>query len=149
MAVPQPNADLDENLFCPVCEYNLTGLARTRCPECGEDFDREALRRASSLGEKPTPLWLVAVYFLVLPAIVACTRLAGADAAPTAFVGLLIGFLVTPIVAWNVAIGLIAAHEAPMARPLNPPTRRSAESTLTILFCGLELIAMVIVANAI
>ena len=32
-------------LICPVCEYNLTGLAENRCPECGQPFDPVKLRR--------------------------------------------------------------------------------------------------------
>jgi len=30
-------------LFCPECGYNLTGLDRDRCPECGEVFSAEQL----------------------------------------------------------------------------------------------------------
>lgn len=29
----------DVGLRCPTCDYNLTGLAQRRCPECGTDFD--------------------------------------------------------------------------------------------------------------
>jgi hypothetical protein len=32
-------------LRCPKCDYNLTGLTEQRCPECGEPFDLDALRR--------------------------------------------------------------------------------------------------------
>ncbi len=34
----------DEQLYCPACAYNLTGLVTARCPECGSLFDLEALR---------------------------------------------------------------------------------------------------------
>ena len=49
---PQPssNADTnqppssDEEIYCPICNYNLTGILTGRCPECGSLFDRDALR---------------------------------------------------------------------------------------------------------
>jgi hypothetical protein len=33
----------DEEIYCPVCGYNLSGIFRGRCPECGAFFDRSAL----------------------------------------------------------------------------------------------------------
>lgn len=33
----------DEEIYCPLCNYNLTGVHSGRCPECGSDFHREAL----------------------------------------------------------------------------------------------------------
>ncbi len=41
----------DTGLRCPSCGYNLTGLTASRCPECGEAFDWEAVRQAAD----PTP----------------------------------------------------------------------------------------------
>jgi hypothetical protein len=38
----------DAGLRCPQCDYNLTGLADPRCPECGEAFDWEQVRRAAA-----------------------------------------------------------------------------------------------------
>ncbi len=35
-----PNWDsIDEDIFCPLCAYNLRGLVEPRCPECGFRFD--------------------------------------------------------------------------------------------------------------
>jgi hypothetical protein len=36
----------EPELHCPTCRYNLTGLVEPRCPECGNPFDIDALRRA-------------------------------------------------------------------------------------------------------
>ncbi len=41
----------DAGLRCPRCEYNLTGLAMPRCPECGETFAWDDPR----LMLRPTP----------------------------------------------------------------------------------------------
>lgn len=30
---------LEDDVFCPLCEYNLRGLAEPRCPECGYRFE--------------------------------------------------------------------------------------------------------------
>lgn len=41
-AVPPDPPDWDritEEIRCPLCEYNLRGLTRPRCPECGYRFD--------------------------------------------------------------------------------------------------------------
>lgn len=38
---------VDTGLRCPRCDYNLTGLTRARCPECGETFDWDEVRRAA------------------------------------------------------------------------------------------------------
>lgn len=37
----------DEDLHCPLCEYNLRGLEQPRCPECGYQFDWDELRRTT------------------------------------------------------------------------------------------------------
>lgn len=39
----EPESDA---LICPNCDYNLTGLTRNLCPECGREFDPAGLRKA-------------------------------------------------------------------------------------------------------
>ncbi|HKQ47015.1 MAG TPA: hypothetical protein VJZ71_02970 [Phycisphaerae bacterium] len=43
-AAPVVATSSDEEIYCPICNYNLTGILTGRCPECGSLFDREALR---------------------------------------------------------------------------------------------------------
>jgi cytochrome c-type biogenesis protein len=42
-ALPVPSGLLSGAPHCPRCDYNLTGLTETRCPECGEQFDWETV----------------------------------------------------------------------------------------------------------
>ncbi len=39
----------DEQIFCPLCNYNLTGIHSGRCPECGAWFNRAALLASQPL----------------------------------------------------------------------------------------------------
>ena len=43
----------DIELHCPVCGYSLTGLTSGRCPECGQQHDRERLTRWATQPELP------------------------------------------------------------------------------------------------
>lgn len=47
----------DSELSCPTCDYNLTGLTENRCPECGEAFDPEQVRRLCSTHVQPATPW--------------------------------------------------------------------------------------------
>jgi len=38
-ATARPAGSLDQDVSCPLCEYNLRGLTEPRCPECGFRFD--------------------------------------------------------------------------------------------------------------
>jgi hypothetical protein len=57
--LPDPDAPppADSGLRCPKCDYNLTGVAENRCPECGEAFDPERLRAILAGAPAPIPIW--------------------------------------------------------------------------------------------
>ena len=40
---------VEEDLLCPLCEYNLRGLTEARCPECGYRTTWEELRKRPPL----------------------------------------------------------------------------------------------------
>ncbi|MDB5294009.1 MAG: hypothetical protein JWL69_5250 [Phycisphaerales bacterium] len=40
-----------DDVVCPNCEYNLTGLTSTRCPECGTQFTLDELMAAQPARE--------------------------------------------------------------------------------------------------
>lgn len=42
-------------LFCPNCDYDLTGLTENRCPECGQPFDPDYLERILPIGALRAP----------------------------------------------------------------------------------------------
>lgn len=50
-------------LHCPKCDYDLTGLAEQRCPECGNAFDRLALEREQSIRR---PRWWAACLIVLV-----------------------------------------------------------------------------------
>jgi hypothetical protein len=38
------DSPIDQDVLCPLCNYNLRGLAEARCPECGGQFNWDELR---------------------------------------------------------------------------------------------------------
>lgn len=47
----------DEEIYCPVCDYNLTGNLTGRCSECGSLFDRRRLLEASRISVDALMPW--------------------------------------------------------------------------------------------
>ncbi|HNO77447.1 MAG TPA: hypothetical protein PKN33_05240 [Phycisphaerae bacterium] len=58
----------DEGLRCPRCEYNLTGLEESVCPECGCAFDRRQLLAEKAGAPAPIPIWGLRNEIGLLPA---------------------------------------------------------------------------------
>ncbi len=48
--------EVDRDLFCPRCKYNLRGLTMPRCPECGLTFPEEQWQ--AGLLREHIPTWL-------------------------------------------------------------------------------------------
>jgi len=45
---PPPDwSQMQREILCPLCDYNLRGLSEARCPECGYQFDWEEVIAAS------------------------------------------------------------------------------------------------------
>lgn len=65
--------DHDTTQYCPTCNYDLFGLSQSRCPECGNEFDRLTLpvvKRSTHLARAPSRLLgLGAFVFLIVGAM--------------------------------------------------------------------------------
>lgn len=60
----KPNADDPLNLAglrCTACGYNLTGLTRCRCPECGREFEPAGVRAYWEMKSRTAPARVVAL----------------------------------------------------------------------------------------
>ena len=61
--------EIDADLRCPHCDYDLRGLPTNRCPECGREFDVEELKEATRSTDLISTSGLVALT-LFAPVIV-------------------------------------------------------------------------------
>lgn len=72
---------VDDALYCPTCSYNLTGLLENRCPECGNTFDPDAIRKAQhenaikpiGVGEAVFSLMAFPAVFLIMQGLTIAT----------------------------------------------------------------------------
>ena len=60
-------------MFCPSCEYDLTGVAAERCPECGRPFDP---REPETVGLAPTRAMRIRMHAFGWSAVVAVVAVA-------------------------------------------------------------------------
>lgn len=128
MEVSQPAPDVQTPLFfCPTCGYNLTGLVKDRCPECGKAFDRAELERLKQAGTEPIELRGAIIRLLWPPGLyLAAMALAGFSNSDAIVVVFFFGslFLLAggAVNGWYIA-GRLAATQA-LREPTEWPDRR-------------------------
>lgn len=108
---PDVPAPPEPTVFCPHCDYNLSGLPEDRCPECGEAFDRRKLIAWMTAPDQP-PLLSMKVDEGVLKLLKFClfrpSRL-GRELAVNCNTGMMLAFgAATKLLASFIAIAAVA-----------------------------------------
>ncbi len=112
MAARPPTSTDDITFFCFDCDYNLTGIEADRCPECGAEIDRDAIRAGTDYAlrglSESTRVLLLSVPALTLAVMLGCLALewevAGAFVGAMLMLMLPYGLVAAYYVAWRMRI---------------------------------------------
>lgn len=142
-------------LYCPMCGYNLTGLMRDVCPECGVAFDRVELT-ASTQRRKHSHFIVGVAILSIAPMMAFCALPLGGllaralstlgrssqngSAFEVALWGYGITFVVT-LLTTSVVSGRRMARRLARRYPGDPPTPTTVGATigLAILFLAMQV----------
>jgi len=132
---PTPAQACPVTVYCPACDYNLTGLKDNRCPECGRPFHRRRLQEQSERAPQPITrthalrLLIQPIVLSTLGALVGRGLMAMADLLPSCARGLRTAAILIVLIAAAslIADGFLSCREVARRISVNRALRQGGE----------------------